>query len=127
MQACSGSPTSGSDAPQLPSVSGAVNGSTITVNVDAASPLNTVGNAAVVNTSRGALLVARTGQTTFTALNAVCTHEVCTITGYQGGTYVCPCHLSEFSTTGAVVRGPANRPLASYPTSFVAPTLTISI
>jgi len=125
--ACSGSSTSGSDAPQLSTVSGTLNGSTVTVNIDASSPLNTVGNAALVNTSGGALLVARTGQAAFTALNAICTHQTCTITGYQSGTYVCPCHLSEFSTAGAVLRGPASRPLASYPTAFVAPTLTITI
>jgi len=128
MQACSGNSTgAGSDAPQLATVSGTLSGSTVTVNVDASSPLNTVGNAALVNTSRGALLVARTGQSTFTALNATCTHETCTVTGYQNGTYVCPCHLSEFSTSGAVVQGPANRPLTSYATNFVSPTLTITI
>jgi cytochrome b6-f complex iron-sulfur subunit len=127
MQACSGNSVSGSDAPQLATVSGAVNGSIVTVNVDATSPLNTVGNAAIVSTSRGDLLVPRTGQTTFTALNAICTHQTCTVSGYQNGTYVCPCHLSEFSTSGAVIRGPAAAPLHSYATSFVSPTLTITI
>ncbi len=128
MQACSGNSTSsGGDAPQLATVNGTLSGSTVSVTVDASSPLNTVGSAALVNTSRGALLVARTGQTTFTALNATCTHEVCTVTGYQSGTYVCPCHLSEFSTSGAVVRGPASRPLTSYATSFASSVLTITI
>jgi|SRR5579884_2002434 len=127
MQACSGSSTAGSDAPQLTQINGTLNGSTVTVNVDASSPLNTVGNAALVNTSRGALLVARTAQNTFTALNATCTHQTCTVTGFQNGTFVCPCHLSEFSTSGAVVQGPATRPLTSYPTNFVSPTLTITI
>ena len=127
MQACSGNSTSGSDAPQLSTVNGSISGSTVTVTVDASSPLNSVGSAALVNTSRGALLVARTAQNTFTALSATCTHEVCTISGYQSGTYVCPCHLSEFSTSGTVVRGPATRPLTPYATNFVSPTLTITI
>lgn len=128
MDACTGSSTApGSNAPQLTTVNGTVNGSTVTVAVDATSPLNTVGSAALVNTSRGALLVARTAQSTFSALNATCTHETCTITGYQSGTYVCPCHSSQFSTTGSVVQGPATRALTSYPTSFVSPTLTITI
>jgi len=127
MSACSGNSTSGSEAPQLSTTTGTLNGSIVTVNIDAGSPLNTVGNAALVNTARGALLVARTAQNSFTALNATCTHETCTITGFQSGTYVCPCHLSEFSTAGAVVRGPANRPLTSYATSFASPTLTITI
>jgi len=128
MEACSGGPTSaGADAPQLSTVSGAYNGSTVTVTVDASSPLNTVGNAALVSTSGGQLLVARTGQSSFTALNATCTHQTCTITGYQSGTYVCPCHLSEFATNGAVVQGPATVALRSYGTNFIPPTLTITI
>ena len=128
MEACSGSSTApGANAPQLTTVNGTVNGSTVTVTVDASSPLNTVGNAALVNTSRGALLVARTAQSTFSALNSTCTHQTCTITGYQSGTYVCPCHLSEFSTSGSVVQGPAAIALRSFPTSFASPTLTINI
>jgi len=121
------SSASGSDAPQLTTINGTFNGATVTVNVDASSPLNTVGNAALVSTSVGSLLVARTAQNVFTALNATCTHQTCTITGYQNATYVCPCHLSEFSTSGAVVQGPATRALTSYSTSFVSPTLTITI
>ena len=127
VDACSGNSTSGSNAPQMSTVTGTLTGSTVTVTIDATSPLNTVGNAAIVNTSRGSLLVARTAQTTFTALNSTCTHETCTVSGYQGGTYVCPCHLSEFSTSGAVIQGPATRPLTSYATSFVSPTLTVTI
>ena len=128
MDACSGGPASaGSDAPPLATVSGTYNGSTVTVTVDASSPLNTVGNAALVNTSGGQLLVARTGQSTFTALNATCTHQACVVSNYQNGTYVCPCHLSEFSTSGAVLQGPATVGLRSYATNFVSPTLTITI
>jgi cytochrome b6-f complex iron-sulfur subunit len=128
VDACSGSSTSsGANAPQLSTINGTINGTIVTVTVDASSPLNTVGNAALVNTSRGALLVARTAQNTFTALNATCTHDACTVSGYQNSTYVCPCHLSEFSTSGAVVQGPATRALTSYATNFVSPTLTITI
>jgi hypothetical protein len=38
---------------------------------------------------------------------SVCTHQGCTITGYQNQTYVCPCHGSQFNTNGGVVAGPA--------------------
>ena len=128
MQACSGnSASNGGDAPQLSTVNGTVTGSLVTVNIDASSPLNAAGGAALVNTARGAILVARTGQTTFTALNATCTHEGCTVSGYQSGTFVCPCHGSQFSTSGGVVQGPATRALTSYPTSFASPVLTITI
>ena len=127
--ACGGSPTSadGSNAPQLPAISGAVAGNVVTVSVDASSPLATVGNAALVQSTLGALLVARTAQSTFSALTAICTHQGCTVSGFQSGTYVCPCHGSEYSTSGAAVQGPATAPLRAYATSFASPTLTITI
>ena len=128
MNACSGSPT-GSDvsAQQLPVVNASIVGGAITLNVDSASPLASVGSAALVQTPGGDLLVARTAQDAFTALTATCTHQVCTISGYGSSTFVCPCHGSEFSTSGAVVRGPAAAPLRSFATRFAAPTLTITI
>jgi len=104
-----------------------VSGNTVQVQIDSASPLAAVGSAALVRSSAGLFLVARTGDASFTALTSTCTHETCTITGYQSGTYVCPCHLSEFSTSGAVVQGPASAGLRSYATSFAPPTLTITI
>ena len=42
-----------------------------------------VGGAALVRTSVRDFLVARTAQDAFTALTATCTHEACTITGFQ--------------------------------------------
>ena len=127
--ACGGSPTGadGSNAPQLTSMSGVAAGNVVTVSVDAASPLATVGNAALVQSSLGSVLVARTAQSAFSALTAICTHQGCTVSGFQSGTYVCPCHGSEYSTSGAVVQGPATAPLHAYTTSFVSPTLTITI
>ena len=78
------------------------------------------------NTRRGALLVARTGQNAFTALSSTCTHQTCTITGFGNNVYVCPCHGSQFSTSGQVVMGPAGAPLHQFTTSFSNNVLTIS-
>jgi cytochrome b6-f complex iron-sulfur subunit len=47
-------------------------------------------------------------------LTATCTHEGCTINGFSGSQFVCPCHGSTFTTTGSVVQGPANRPLQQF-------------
>jgi hypothetical protein len=47
--------------------------------------------------------------------SATCTHQACTITGFQNQSYVCPCHLSTFDLNGRVQVGPAVAPLPQYP------------
>lgn len=123
---CGGSPTSPSSAPALPTINASVANGVASLTIDAASPLATVGGAALVQTSSGGFLVSRTGQNTFTALTATCTHEGCTVTGFESPTYVCPCHGSQFTTSGAVVQGPATRALRSFTTQFANNVLTIS-
>ena len=83
--------------------------------------------AALVQAGAGNFLVARTGQDTLTALTAICTHEGCTITRYRSSTYGCPCHGSEFSTSGAVKSGPATTSLRQFSTQFVNNVLTINL
>ncbi len=48
------------------------------------------------------------------AFTAVCTHQGCLVATVSAGAIHCPCHGSAFdATTGAVVNGPASRPLAA--------------
>ena len=50
------------------------------------------------------------------AFDDTCTHAGCSLaTGtLEGTTVICPCHGSQFDvTSGAVVRGPARRPVRS--------------
>ena len=124
---CSGSPTSPSGAPALAVINATASAGAIALTIDATSPLATVGAAALVQTASGNFLVARPAQDTFTALTAVCTHEACTVTGFQSPVFVCPCHGSEFTTAGAVARGPASAPLRQFATRFAGNVLTITI
>ena len=125
LQGCGGSPTSPS-APSLPTVTATVASGVVSITIGSASPLGSVGGAALVQTSGGMFLVARTGQSTFTALTAICTHEGCTVSGFENQTYVCPCHGSRYSTSGAVLNGPAPTSLRSFPTQFSNNVLTFT-
>ena len=134
IEACggNGNPTGpsgggGGNTATMASVNGSAAGNTVTVTVDGASPLAAVGSAALVQSGMDSFLVARTGQDSFSALTAVCTHEGCIINGFSSGRFVCPCHGSQFSTGGQVQNGPANRPLRSFTTQFTNGVLTITV
>ncbi len=53
----------------------------------------------------------------FAALSPICTHLGCTVE-IEGERLVCPCHGSTYDRAGAVLRGPAERPLARHRTSL---------
>ena len=125
--ACGGGGSSPSNVPQLSTVNGNVSGAAVVVQIDSASPLAAVGGAAMVRSSGGVFLVARTGQDSFSALTSICTHQTCTISGFDSANYICPCHGSMFTTTGRVIRGPAVAPLRSFTTQFSNNVLTIAL
>jgi cytochrome b6-f complex iron-sulfur subunit len=93
----------------------------------AGSSLVNVGDAALVESTAGVFLIARTSASTFSAIDAVCTHEGCTITDAEGAIYVCPCHGSRYNRDGAVVGGPAVANLRRYTTSFANGVVTIAL
>lgn len=124
LSACGGSPTSpGGGNSLLTVLAGQLVGSSVRVTPGGA--LANTGDAALVESTAGVFLVARTGASTFTALDAVCTHEGCTITGAQGSDYVCPCHGSRYSRDGRVIGGPALANLRQYSTTFADDVVTI--
>lgn len=127
LQACGGGLTSASSVPALPRVSATAANGAVTLTIDSNSPLASVGSAALVQSSNGLFLVARTAQDSFTALTSTCTHQACTITGYENQNYVCPCHGSRFDTSGRVTSGPAPRALRTYQTQFAGDVLTITL
>ena len=107
-------------------LSGTVSGRTVSVPVAAGGPLAAVGGTALITSGLGSFLAARTSQTTFSVLTAVCTHEGCTVEQFNGELFVCPCHNSKYTTAGAVANGPATQALRAFPASFAANTLSFT-
>jgi cytochrome b6-f complex iron-sulfur subunit len=89
--------------------------------------LANVDGAAVVESIAGVFLVARTSASTFTAIDAICTHEGCRVTGADGASYVCPCHGSRYTRNGQVTQGPARASLRQFTTSFANDVLAIAL
>jgi 3-phenylpropionate/trans-cinnamate dioxygenase ferredoxin component len=78
-------------------------------------PDNTI-NPYYVDERKLRVSVARIGQKLF-AFDDLCTHEGCQLSAglLTGTTLMCPCHGSQFDiASGAVLRGPAKRPLTTY-------------
>jgi Rieske Fe-S protein len=125
--ACGGSPTSPSSmASTLGVLSGRFSGSGVQVTVGG-SALADAGGAVLVESTAGVFLLARTSANGFTAVDAVCSHESCTITGTDGATYVCPCHGSRYNRSGQVMAGPAKASLRQFNTSFTDGVVTITL
>jgi 3-phenylpropionate/trans-cinnamate dioxygenase ferredoxin component len=64
----------------------------------------------------------------FHAFDDTCTHLQCSLAegDLEETTVICPCHGSEFDvTTGAVLHGPARKPLATYETRVEGGTLEV--
>jgi Rieske Fe-S protein len=93
----------------------------------AGSALGDVGGAALVESTAGVFLLARTNANVFSAVDAVCSHESCTITGADGAVYVCPCHGSRYSRSGQVLAGPAKASLRQFATTFADGVVTIAV
>jgi cytochrome b6-f complex iron-sulfur subunit len=113
-------------ASTLATQSGRFTGSGVQVTV-AGSALAETGGAVLVESVAGVFLLARTGDGAFTAIDAICSHESCTITGAEGTTYVCPCHGSRYSRSGQVLGGPATASLRRFATTVADGVVTITI
>jgi Rieske Fe-S protein len=64
----------------------------------------------------GGVVLTRDAQGDIRGYSSTCTHQGCKVSGVSNGRIQCPCHGSAFDAgTGAVVQGPATRPLAPIP------------
>jgi cytochrome b6-f complex iron-sulfur subunit len=131
--ACGSSPSSpsssgggGGTAVTLGTSTGTLANNSVQVTVSG-SALASVGGAVVVQSVAGVFLLARTSDSAFSAIEAVCTHEGCTVNGADGSIYVCPCHGSRYDRNGHVVAGPAQASLRQYKSSFAGDVVTIAL
>jgi cytochrome b6-f complex iron-sulfur subunit len=75
----------------------------------------------------GDLIIINTGDG-FIALSNICTHQGCVVSyDSQENKLPCPCHGSVYSTTGSVLKGPAETPLRKYELSQEGDILTITL
>jgi Rieske Fe-S protein len=83
--------------------------------------LTMVDGSLTVRAPNDTLLVVRTSSTAVQAVSDICTHAGCGVDYDKAARALeCPCHGSRYSLAGLVLRGPAARPLRSYPAALDA-------
>ncbi|HEU4727976.1 MAG TPA: Rieske (2Fe-2S) protein [Kofleriaceae bacterium] len=98
------------------------------LNDPANSALTMVDGSLTVTAPKDKILVMRTSPTVVQAVSDICTHAGCDVFYDQAAMAIeCPCHGSRYSVTGTVLRGPATRPLRSYPAVLDATTNIVTI
>jgi Rieske Fe-S protein len=84
--------------------------------------------AVAIDAPTDTILVVRTSDTEVVAVSAICTHDGCeNLYTASSKTFDCPCHGSQFSLTGTVLRGPARRSLKVYAATLASNTITITV
>ncbi len=67
------------------------------------------------------LVAFRLSDSNIHVISRVCTHRQCTVKYVRletAGELQCPCHFSRFDLSGAVLEGPASRPLPTYTVEY---------
>lgn len=112
--------------PTAPTAGGVtINGNTMTLTVGQNPSLSQSNGMVLV--SQRSVLVVRVAANQYQALSSVCTHQACTVSTFDGSRLTCPCHGSQFSTSGAVTKGPAATALRAFPTTFDSASGTITV
>lgn len=67
------------------------------------------------NRAKPVMVVRNPDTKELSAVNPTCTHKGCTVEfDKEANRFACPCHGAKYSLDGAVVEGPAERPLANF-------------
>lgn len=97
---------------------------TINITTNPYTSLNTAGGFYVDKTNN--IIIARTLNNEFLAVSSICTHQQVTIDFQPSNNrFFCSGHGSAFSTTGAVLNGPAASALKQYKTTISGSSLRI--
>jgi cytochrome b6-f complex iron-sulfur subunit len=109
---------------------GPLPGGPVTIRISDYAGLATVGQPVELRDANGrglGVAAVRTGDASFIALGMGCTHQG-TKVAISGHGFTCPNHGAQFSSTGAVTRGPASQPLYRHDAVYdaTAATLTVS-
>lgn len=78
------------------------------------------------NQTEAPLYLRRLGNGDYRAFLMLCTHKGCTVKP-AGAILICPCHGSEFSGEGVVLKGPATETLAEYPVTVDSDNIYIEL
>ena len=116
-------------SPTAPTDSNGETSITVDLSLPQNSALATVGGTLALTANEldgSGILLYRKSDTSVLAFSRICTHNGCTIGSFQNGTSACPCHGSQFNTSGSVVNGPAVNALKQYSATIVGDIVTIS-
>lgn len=84
------------------------------------------GSITLRNTPVGDILLVRSTEKSYTAINPVCPHKECKVK-VKGAKHIeCPCHKSSFGLNGEYKTGPAKKNLGIYSVNEKNGTLTIT-
>jgi cytochrome b6-f complex iron-sulfur subunit len=97
---------------------------TINISISPYNSLNTAGGFYIDKTNN--IIIARTLSNEYIAVSSLCTHQQVTV-DFQANNnrFFCSAHGSVFSTTGAVLNGPANVALKQYKTTLTGSSLRV--
>jgi len=90
--------------------------------------LKKIGESMIIKVKGQQVLLIRDTEETIRALDPICTHKGCTVAYIENDNRLeCPCHQSAFTLEGAVVRGPATRPLKAYDAKLDGDRIILSL
>ncbi len=93
------------------------------------SPLKKIGGSVVVDSPKGKIIVVRTGESSYSAFSALCTHKRGVVKyDAEKKIFHCPLHGSEFDgSNGSVVHGPAQDPLPAFKANGTNDSVTVVV